>query len=189
MTQEQLVTYCSPTLAGLKTGSLFNCTYQVIGFDLQEIIVSEFRELNHELKPKGLRVIPLRIRTASVLTYVYRPAELEKDFADPECRALLDELGYEGLGTEACIAQLQAKLQDDAAAFPHEVGLFLGYPVEDVRGFIELGSAQCKCTGCWKVYGDEAAAKELFRKYESCTACYQNQLAAGTSLRRLAVAV
>lgn len=67
--------------------------------------------------------------------------------------------------------------------------LFLGYPVEDVRGFIEQGSDRCKCTGCWKVYGDVRSAEKLFAKYDCCTACYLRQLAAGTPLDRLAVAV
>lgn len=192
MTHEQLVMFCSPTLAGLKTGSLFNCTYKLQddGAPLaREAVISEFRELNQDLNPKGLRVIPLLLRQKSVLTYMYRPTELEKDFRDPAVRALLDELGYEGLGTEQCITRLQERLNDREKEFPHEIGLFLGYPVEDVRGFIEQGSDRFKCNGCWKVYGDERAAKELFCKYDRCTACYLNQLAAGTDLCKLAVAV
>lgn len=46
--------------------------------------------------------------------------------------------------------------------FPHEIGLFLGYPLEDVAGFMELGPCSCKCTGCWKVYGNVEAAKKKF---------------------------
>ena len=194
MTNKQLVTYCSPTLAGLKTGSLFNCPLKCPEGDGGDLcqkrcrLVAEFRELNRTLKPKGLRVIPLRIRPNSVLTYLYRPAELERDFADPACRKLLDDLGYEGLTLEQSITRLRVKLQY-GEAFPHEVGLFLGYPPEDVRGFIEEGADRCKCTGCWKVYGDVQAAKELFARYDCCTACYLRQLAAGTPLDRLAVAV
>ena len=47
-----------------------------------------------------------------------------------------------------------------AAEFPHEIGLFLGYPPEDVQGFLE--NRLCKCVGCWKVYGDEQAAQNGF---------------------------
>lgn len=194
MTNKQLVTYCSPTLAGLKTGSLFNCSLECPEGDCgdprqkRRRLVAEFRELNRMLSPKGLRVIPLRIRPNSVLTYLYRPAELERDFEDPQCRQLLDDLGYEGLSIEQSITRLRIKLQH-GEEFPHEVGLFLGYPAEDVRGFIEERADRCKCTGCWKVYGDVQAAKELFARYDCCTACYLRQLAAGTPLDRLAVAV
>lgn len=47
--------------------------------------------------------------------------------------------------------------------FPHEIGLFLGYPLEDVQGFIENRAEGYKCVGCWKVYGDEEYAKQEFR--------------------------
>ena len=190
MTNEQLVMFCAPTLAGLKTGSLFNCHYVCEeGEDrCRALVVEEFRELNLDFTEKGLRIIPLRIRGGSVLTYLYRPSELARDFSDPACRKLLDEQGYEGLDPEACVLQLKEKLAL-GGEFPHEIGLFLGYPVEDVRGFIEQGSDCAKCTGCWKVYGDVTSAKELFRKYDCCTACYQRQLAGGTPLKRLAVAV
>ena len=49
------------------------------------------------------------------------------------------------------------------------MGLFLGYPPEDVRGFIENRAAGCKLIGCWKVYGDVDAAKEKFASFERCT--------------------
>lgn len=193
MTHKQLVTQCAPTLAGLKTGSLFNCFCGSGGAGKAETVdrralLEEFRTLNRVLNRKGLRLIPLQFRETSVLAYLYRPTELERDFDAPACRTLLDKLGYEGLGPEESITQLRAKLEA-GEDFPHEIGLFLGYPPEDVRGFIEEGADRCKCTGCWKVYGDVSSAKQQFARYDCCTACYLRQLAAGTPLDRLAVAV
>ena len=72
--------------------------------------------------------------------------------------------------------------------FPHEIGLFLGYPPEDVRGFIENGAENCKCVGCWKVYGNVEAAKKTFAKYKKCTDVYSRQQANGKSVERLTVA-
>ena len=72
--------------------------------------------------------------------------------------------------------------------FPHEIGLFLGYPPEDVRGFMaDCRGRNCKCTGCWKVYGDEAAARDRFRRYKQCTAIYCSLYLRGKSLTQLAV--
>lgn len=180
---EKVVQYCSPTLAGLKTGSLFVCSYAGTADRI------EFRSINRDLSKKGLRFIPLRIRDGRVLSYLYRPEDLKRDLEQPACRALLDDLGYEGLSPEQCLIALREKLQDAEESFPHEIGLFLGYPPEDVRGFIEEEAGACKCTGCWKVYGDEQAARALFAKYDACTACYLRQLACGTTLAQLAVAV
>ena len=69
------------------------------------------------------------------------------------------------------------------------IGLFLGYPPEDVCGFIENKADACKCVGCWKVYGDEDAAKKLFAKYKKCTDVYCTLFANGRSIERLTVAV
>ena len=72
--------------------------------------------------------------------------------------------------------------------FPHEIGLFLGYPLEDVQGFIENCGKNYRLCGCWKVYGDPQAALRCFARYEKCARvylqCYQN----GHSLSRLTVA-
>ncbi|MBP0060806.1 MAG: DUF3793 family protein [Eubacterium sp.] len=41
----------------------------------------------------------------------------------------------------------------------------LGYPAEDVQGFIENETKECKCVGCWKVYGDVEQAQKKFEQY------------------------
>ncbi len=71
--------------------------------------------------------------------------------------------------------------------FPHEIGLFLGYPPEDVQGFIENRADGCKYAGCWKVYGDADAARKIFAKYKKCTDIYCMQFARGMSIERLTV--
>ena len=72
--------------------------------------------------------------------------------------------------------------------FPHEIGLFLGYPPEDVQGFITQGPDCCKCSGCWKVYGNEDQARKKFAQYKKCTQIYCRLWAAGSSVERLTVA-
>lgn len=67
--------------------------------------------------------------------------------------------------------------------------LFLGYPPEDVRGFIENETRNYKFTGYWKVYGDEERSRALFDKFERCTRCYLASWACGTGVERLALAV
>ena len=74
----------------------------------------------------------------------------------------------------------------EQSAFPHEIGLFLGYPPEDVQGFLD--HRPCKCSGCWKVYGDENKAKKTFDLYKKCERVYCQQLARGIDIERLTVA-
>ena len=73
--------------------------------------------------------------------------------------------------------------------FPHEVGLFLSYPPEDVKGFIDHRAGGFKCAGLWKVYGDEEKARSLFEKYRKCTESYCALWQSGLKLEQLAVAV
>ena len=78
---------------------------------------------------------------------------------------------------------------DESGEFPHEVGLFLGYPPEDVKGFIDHRANGFKCAGLWKVYGDEKKARSLFEKYRKCTEIYCALWQSGLKLEQLAVAV
>ena len=92
---------------------------------------------------------------------------------------------------EFTVTELPAELvrrMRSSAEFPHEVGLFLSYPPEDVKGFIENRAANAKCTGVWKVYGDERQARQTFAKYKKCTQVYCERWQSGSGLDKLAVA-
>lgn len=181
MSEELVVRYCSPTLAGIKTGSIFSCMFA----DVDEMRRS-VRKLNKVLIRKGLRVIPLRHRANRTLIYVFRPSNLSRDLQDSTACKLLSERGYCCEAPEKCVVHLIRRL-NQLRDFPHEIGLFLGYPPEDVYGFIENKGDKCKCVGCWKVYGDEITAQKTFEKYKKCTEVYCAQWLAGRSLERLTV--
>ena len=101
-------------------------------------------------------------------------------------KEMLREYGYTPEHPERCVAQLAKKLQAQED-FPHEIGLCLGYPPEDVYGFIHNNACCSKCVGCWKVYGDEEKAKCTFARYKKCTAMYCDRWSKGTDICRLAV--
>ncbi len=182
MSEEVIVKYCSPTLAGLKTGSLFSCSY-----DDQNELLGFLRELNLSLGSKGIRFLPLRLSNKKALIYAFRPSRLFSELKNEGAEKLLSERGYHTDNCGKCLARLRKRL-GESREFPHEIGLFLGYPVEDVKGFIENKAACAKCVGCWKVYGDEKKAKRLFAQYKKCTCVYEKQWYAGKPLTKLAVA-
>ena len=78
---------------------------------------------------------------------------------------------------------------DESGEFPHEVGLFLSYPPEAVKGFIDHRANGFKYAGLWKVYGDEEKARSLFAQYKKCTEIYCALWQSGSKLEQLAVAV
>ena len=182
MSEEIFVHYCSPTLAGIKTANLFSCRFA----DEKEMRDS-VRRLNVALVKKGIRVLPLRYRDGCALIYAYRPSKLSQDLQQADACSLLEKRGYTFGAPERCIIQLMQRLAD-GGEFPHEIGLFLGYPPEDVSGFIENRAQGCKLTGCWKVYGNEEKARMTFAKYKKCTDVYTAQFAVGRSVDRLTVA-
>ena len=180
MSDETLIRCCAPTMACLKTGSMFNCA-----FDSREQMTAELRQLNLHLKHKGLRILPLRWRNGKALLYLYRPKLLERDLKNPLSQQLLSECGYSSSSTNACVARLISRLRADGE-FPHEAGLFLGYPPADVDGFMHRRDSY-KYSGLWKVYDDVDSAVKQFARCRRCTEVYLKCLSRGFSLDRLTV--
>ena len=53
MSDEMIIDYCSPTLAGIKTGNLFSC-----GYDDKLELLNDIRRVNAGLVEKGIKAIP-----------------------------------------------------------------------------------------------------------------------------------
>lgn len=182
MPEEILVRQGAPTLAGIKTGSLFPCPCED-----KEALLADIRALNRMLVERGLCLLPIRFLPGQALLYLYRPSELRRDLENGLAAEILDRAGYPS-GSARCVAQLIRRFQT-GSEFPHEVGLFLSYPPEDVKGFIDQRACNFKCAGLWKVYGDEKKARDLFAKFKKCTEVYCARYEAGLRLDQLAVAV
>ena len=89
---------------------------------------------------------------------------------------------------EYALARLKNRLAD-CGNFPHEIGVFLGYPLEDVIGFIENAGQNCKCAGYWKVYCNECEAVKTFARFKKCRDIYLRLWKEGRSVLQLTVAV
>ena len=182
-----MIEQCAPVLAGLKPAGLFRYETR----DCADL-ARRVRSWNRQLNGKGLSVRVLKgcVRTHRFLVYVYREAQLSAVLADDAVRAFLTQEGYQ-LPTEqetgALLTQLSRRLCC-RAEFPHEIGIFLGYPLADVVGFIENRGKNFTCCGCWKAYGDPAAAQRHFDQLSKCTAVYLRLFHSGTPISRLTVA-
>lgn len=183
MSEELIVRLCAPTLAGIKTGNIFSCAHEG-----KTKLYAELRKINKRIASKGIRVVPLSISEEKALIYLYRPEILKRDFSNEAMCKLLSEFGYSAEQPDCCVCELCKKFRQKQD-FPHEVGLFISYPPEDVAGFIENKARNEKFTGFWKVYGDENKAKKTFAKYRKCTEVYCEHMAKGRSLEWLTVAV
>ncbi len=177
MPEEVVVRYCAPTLAGLKTGSLFTSPCED-----RETMEGEVLELNRNMNSEDLRAMVAGYCKDRALIYIYSSSLLERDLKNDEIRTMLETYGYETDDPKACLEHLKERLEE--SEFPHEIGYFLGYPPKDVQGFIE-NRRPCKCIGDWKVYDDEETAKKLFALYRRCTKDFERYIALGKSLRHL----
>lgn len=186
MTLEQaLIEHCSPTLVGLKPASLFR--FQPV--DTRKF-VHAFLSLRAQLEGADLRLVILRgcRRTGAYLLYLYRERALTELLEGRAHRAFLRSMGYAPwAGLRDCLRQLASRLYR-GQEFPHEIGVFLGYPLDDVKGFIRHKGQNYTCCGCWKCYGDPETARRRFEGFHRCTETFRRRYAAGTPIIQLVVA-
>ncbi|MDR1142642.1 MAG: DUF3793 family protein [Spirochaetaceae bacterium] len=150
-----IVRHLSPVLLGCKPGALF--TVPAAGCAVLA-----------DLLPRRLSLTALRYGENGTLVFVFDGEELEKTIASAAAGAVLAGLGYPaGAPVLSVVAHLKKRFA--GGAFPHEIGLFLGYPVDDVLGFVEHKGRNYKLCGYWKVYGDVERAKLCFRRYDMCS--------------------
>lgn len=185
MFERYLIENCAPTLASLKTANLFRYIY-----DTEEELQESVEKWNDQIAPKGVSVEILYQTKEWALIYVYRRMALERDLHRDGTELLLEQCGYgHAVTVETAIPHLKTRLQADGS-FPHEIGLFLGYPLEDVIGFIRNQGHNSKCTGYWKVYGDAAEAGRTFARFRKCQDVYGRLWKEGCrSVLQLTVAV
>lgn len=141
---------------------------------------------NAELRPKGVSIRLLRRSQTSALIYVYRSDKVQEELKRQGVLDFLSNYGYETDHLEFCLQDLSVRISSHLE-FPHEIGLFLGYPLADVKGFVENKGKNSRCTGCWKVYCNEFEAKKTFARFEKCRSIYQNLFHCGKSVLQLTV--
>lgn len=177
---ETLVRQCAPTLAGIKAGSLF-CLNSERSKDLYENIV----RWNRLLKANHVRVQTIARKGNVYYIYVYRPKSLESLLSDSERVKFLERFGYRKFDIQSILCRLCERLSA-GNGFPHEIGIFLDYPLEDVRGFIMNCGKNCKRTGTWKVYCDEESSARTFESFRCCREKFLKSFDGGVPLENLA---
>ena len=182
MIEEYLIGHCSPTLASIKTANLMN-----VPCENTAELENSINALNPMFKSKGLEILILKRCKKTVLIYAYRKSKLQDDLNKENVFTFLKQFGYESVDASYCIERLKTRL-NESEEFPHEIGIFLGYPLGDVVGFIENAGKNSICVGCWKVYCNECEAMKTFAKYDKCKKIYQKLWLEGRSISKLTVA-
>ena len=156
--EHALAYHCAPSILGIKPADLFTWPRE----GQQEI--ADYAEA---LQARGITLRVLRCSGKRALLLVYRPSCLERCLACPKVQQMLEQTGYPAQAdVETLLEVLTRRLTEEE--FPHEIGLFLGYPPEDVEGFCRCKGQNFKVCGRWKVYGDQEAAEQYFARCDRC---------------------
>lgn len=107
-------------------------------------------------------------RGNSLLLLVYAPALLDSLLAQPAARAMLRRAGYPSPEAPAAVlAQLEERCRQ-GHDFPHEIGIFLGYPLKDVAAFLGWVALPFAAQGPWKIYGQSERSLQLAATHRRC---------------------
>ncbi len=155
-----LIAYnAAPTLMDEKPSNLLTFSKN------RKDLLSAWRLYGHEVcSLLGLSFTELRTRPDSAVVLFYKPEALVRTVRGHLEAALLSEMGYPpAAGLKDHLRRLAGRYEHSC---PHEIGIFLGIPVEDIRGFIQHRGENCKLCRYWKVYHDPCRATALFDRFD-----------------------
>ena len=186
--EELLARQCAPTFIGLKAASLV--AFQKDRFDDLDAQLADYEPC---FACHGISVFRLLDEENRALVLFYRADVLDTILRRREAQMLLRRYGYRPSDSLfAMIGRLQRRVRlyaSTGTGLPHEIGLFLGYPPHDVRGFIENKGRGFLCCGLWKVYAEADASMAFFKRCADCTARFCTRLANGVPMAEILQAV
>jgi hypothetical protein len=177
-----LMLECAEVLAGVKPANLISLVNRTrpCGRNLYQLWHQFSERVVSRLD--NLQVMLLHNKGTALLLLCYNKASLEQHLAHSGIRALLHKAGYL---SEAGIDRLLAELKRRVATkktFPHEIGLFIGYPAKDVAAFMGLIKLPFTCQGPWKIYGNPGQSLSLADQFRHKRQCMGARLSVCTEL-------
>jgi len=175
-----LMLECSEVLAGVKPANLISLVNRTrpCGRNLYRLWQQHHAVM--ETRLAGLTFMVLQTRQRALLLLCFDHAHLERHLAHSGVRTLLHKAGY---AADAPLATLLEELQRrtvESGSFPHEIGLFIGYPAKDVAAFMGMVRLPFACQALWKIYGDPQRSLGLAEQYRSCRQRMSSILASGS---------
>ena len=175
--QVQLILQCAPFLKGIKIACILNITEE------------NSRELYEILEGTGIKFKILTRNHGKCLVLLYRRESFSRYFKRTDVREFLGSYGYEDVEPEKMLERLSKRVcqySDGEICFPHEIGAFLDYPIDDVKCFIEKDGKDSLFSGYWKVYNNPGRAKMIFWAYDKAKTSAVNEYLIGKNIRDIA---
>lgn len=165
----QLALQCAPFISGLRISNLLT------------VKCEQYAEFVKLAKKSGWKVKILAKnseaasdRQKTVTLIVYDEQHMKDYLSRSEVKAILTNMKYDFFDVKnADIDNLldtfvmrYTLYKDGRSSLPDEMGVFLGYPAEDVNGYIRNSGKNSLYTSYWKVYYNLEEKHKLFNSYE-----------------------
>lgn len=174
----QVATQCAPVLKGVKLSNLIT------------VKAGCWQKIRRFLRQSRVICVPLYMDGEKEVLYLYRYERLVQYLQRKEVREFLQHYGYEQYDIAAVLRRLRGRYQEYAGAgkhFPHELGVLLEYPLEDVESFIANQGENSLTVRYWKVYHNPQQAEQTFRVYDEAKEQALTEIMRGYPLWRVAV--
>ncbi|MGN0153836.1 MAG: DUF3793 family protein [Lachnospiraceae bacterium] len=172
-----LAIHCAPVLNGSKAANIMTVTWQ------------EFCRIRYLLEGTVIRYRFLRIRGGKGILLLYRKKEIEDYLHLEDNQTFLKGFGYHSGSIADMLNQLSERIDSyncNKIIFPHEIGVFLEYPLHDVKGFLANDGKNYAYSGYWKVYQDVQGAMQKFKRYDEDRDYAIRAVTSGKTIREIA---
>lgn len=158
----------APTRSGIKPSSLI--AFSTKNKNLYKLWEQYKQDVIENL---GLDFFELKKSDSWILVLFYDQVLLEQVTNSVTNRRFLERMGYHHVNTLA--QRLEILKQRFRDMCPHEIGVFLGIPIQDINGFIKHKGNNFLICKYWKVYHNPKEANHLFKRYDQAkmNAIYQ----------------
>ena len=169
-----LVFGSAEVLAGVKPANLVRISNRTFGCGRNMFAL--WNQYGQQLmQESNLEAIALPSASNSILLLLYDPLLLAKRLKSRIAATFLTSLGYVEPGrTDNALQQLVTRFK--GVDLPHEIGVFLGYPIKDVAAFMGHYNLPVNSQRLWKIYGRGRRSEALADMYQEHHTRVANQL-------------
>ncbi|MBU5335680.1 DUF3793 family protein [Intestinibacter bartlettii] len=106
----------------------------------------------------------IKVHDGSKRVLFINEKSMNRCLSDKKCKNFLKFLGYpKEYNFETYMKELVFRLESEE--FPHEIGIFLGYPLKDVLGFMGYGKQEFVEVCSWRIYGDKEVSYKVYNRF------------------------
>ena len=172
----QIALQCAPLLTGRKISNLLT-----VDRSFRSAVLGLFRS-------SAVSCYVLYESADRITFLLYVREKLEAYLRTEKVKKLMLEFGCSGCTLSKILYSVEGRYREHMEGngdFPHEIGLLLGYPPEDVIGFIENRGQNPLYIGYWKVYSNLEECRKVFAGYDQAREKVIHMVSSGMTVKNI----